>query len=44
MVIGLWPVCLLAAEYEQVKTLFEALVGFDPQTSDENARAAYGLM
>jgi L-fuconolactonase len=38
-----WPVCLLAADYGQVKALFEDLVGFNPQTAEQNARSAYRL-
>jgi L-fuconolactonase len=38
-----WPVCLLAADYGQVKALFEDLVGFNPQTAEHNARSAYRL-
>jgi L-fuconolactonase len=38
-----WPVCLLAADYGQVKALFNELVGFDPQTAEQNARSAYRL-
>ncbi|MDX2006284.1 MAG: amidohydrolase family protein [Meiothermus sp.] len=38
-----WPVCLLAAEYAQVKALFEELVGLDAQTGWQNARRAYRL-
>lgn len=39
-----WPLCLLAAEYGQVKALFEELVGFNPQTAERNARTAYRLI
>jgi L-fuconolactonase len=38
-----WPVCLLAADYGQVKGIFEELVGFNPQTAERNARNAYRL-
>jgi L-fuconolactonase len=38
-----WPVCLLAANYGQVKALFEELVGFNPQTAEHNATTAYRL-
>ena len=38
-----WPVCLLAAEYGQVKALFEELVGISSQTAEHNARTAYRL-
>ncbi len=38
-----WPVCLLAADYGQVKALFNELVGFNPQTAERNARTAYRL-
>ena len=38
-----WPVCLLAADYGQVKALFDELVGSSPQTTERNARTAYRL-
>jgi L-fuconolactonase len=38
-----WPVCLLAADYGQVKALFNNLVGFNPQTAEHNAKEVYRL-
>jgi L-fuconolactonase len=38
-----YPVCLLAAEYQQVKQIFDDLIGFDAQTSELNARHIYRI-